>query len=96
MSGQICGIDEAGLLAEIERYNGNAEQGVDPDFGRGQDYYGKYCTYASVDYDGPARTLKPIDTPPYYAAEIVPVVLGTMGGIKTDARSHNGLYLRRL
>lgn len=95
-----CGIDKAGLLAEIERYNGNAEQGVDPDFGRGQDYYGKYCTYASVDYDGPARTLKPIDTPPYYAAEIVPVVLGTMGGIKTDARAQThdmeGNVIKRL
>lgn len=82
-----CGIDKDGLLAQIERFNDFAERGEDPDFGRGQDYYGQNSVYTSTDYEGPFRTLQPISTPPFYAAEIVPVVLGTMGGIKTNARA---------
>lgn len=82
-----CGIDKEGLLAQIARFNEYAERGEDPDFGRGQDYYGQNSIYTSTDYEGPFRTLQPIATPPFYAAEIVPVVLGTMGGIKTNANA---------
>ncbi|ACV22408.1 3-oxosteroid 1-dehydrogenase [Slackia heliotrinireducens] len=82
-----CGIDKEGLLEEIARFNENAEQGLDPDFGRGQDYYGQNSIYTSTDYEGAFRTLQPIATPPFYAAEIVPVVLGTMGGAKTNANA---------
>lgn len=82
-----CGIDKDGLLEQIARFNEFAEKGEDPDFGRGQDYYGQNSIYTSTDYEGPFRTLQPISTPPYYAAEIVPVVLGTMGGIKTNAHA---------
>ncbi len=83
---EACGIDKEGLLTEVARYNANAEKGEDPDFGRGQNYYGQNSIYTSTDYEGPFRTLQPLATPPFYAAEIVPVVLGTMGGIKTNAR----------
>lgn len=82
-----CGIDKEGLLEQIARFNKYAERGEDPDFGRGQDYYGQNSIYTSTDYEGPFRTLQPISTPPFYAAEIVPVVLGTMGGIKTNAQA---------
>lgn len=82
-----CGIDREGFLAQIERFNEYAERGEDPDFGRGQDYYGQNSVYTSTDYEGPFRTLQPISTPPFYAAEIVPIVLGTMGGIKTNSQA---------
>lgn len=82
-----CGIDKEGLLEQIARYNEFAEKGEDPDFGRGQDYYGQNSIYTSTDYEGSFRTLQPISTAPYYVAEIVPVVLGTMGGIKTNAQA---------
>ncbi|NPD32682.1 FAD-dependent oxidoreductase [Eggerthellaceae bacterium zg-997] len=82
-----CGIDKEGLLAQIARFNEHAERGEDPDFGRGQDYYGQNSAYVSSGYEGAFRTLQPISTPPFYAAEIVPVVLGTMGGIKTNAQA---------
>lgn len=82
-----CGIDKEGLLEQIARFNEYAERGEDPDFGRGQDYYGQNSIYTSTDYEGPFRTLQPIGTAPFYAAEIVPVVLGTMGGIKTNAQA---------
>ncbi len=39
----------------------------------------------SKGFEGAARTLAPLTTPPFYAAEIVPVLLGTMGGIKVDS-----------
>ncbi len=84
---RACGIDEEGLLAQISRFNEYAEKGEDPDFGRGQDYYGQHSTYSSPGFKGPFRTLQPISTAPYYAAEIVPVVLGTMGGIKTNSHA---------
>lgn len=95
-----CGIDVDGFLAEIAHYNENAEKGLDPDFGRGQDYYGQNSIYTSTDYDGPFRTLQPISTPPYYAAEIVPVMLGTMGGVATNGRAealdNEGNVIKRL
>lgn len=80
-----CGIDKQSLLAEVSRYNENAEMGLDPDFQRGQDYYAQQSTYSSKGFEGAARTLAPLTTPPFYAAEIVPVLLGTMGGIKVDS-----------
>lgn len=82
-----CGIDAEGLLAEVARYNENAEAGLDPDFGRGQDYYGQHYAGGDADYEGAARTLAPLGEGPYWAAEVVPVVLGTMGGVKTNADS---------
>ena len=35
---EACGIDADGLKATLESFNASAGHGIDPDFGRGQDY----------------------------------------------------------
>lgn len=83
---EACGIDPDGLVEQVQRFNDYAEQGLDPDFGRGQDYYGQNSTYTDANFEGAFRTLGALATPPYYAAEITCGILGTMGGIKADAK----------
>lgn len=80
-------INSENLAAEVARFNGNAEKGEDPDFGRGQDYFGQNYQRVDLELDGPFRTLAPLNTPPFWAAEVVPAMLGTMGGIKINAQS---------
>ena len=38
---QMCGIDPAGLSETVERFNQNAAQGIDPDYGRGESAYNR-------------------------------------------------------
>ena len=37
----MCDIDPGGLCATVERFNANAAQGIDPDYGRGQSAYNR-------------------------------------------------------
>ena len=60
----MCGIDGAGLAETVERFNANAEQGIDPDYGRGESAYNR----ALGDPNPKVHPcLGPIDEPPYYA-----------------------------
>jgi 3-oxosteroid 1-dehydrogenase len=78
---RMCGIDAAGLAETVERFNANAERGVDPDFGRGQSAYNR----ALGDPNHKVHPcLGPIDEPPYYACEVLPGDIGTCGGLLTD------------
>ena len=78
---RMCGIDAAGLTATVERFNKYAEQGTDPDYGRGESAYNKSL-------GDPHRKvhpcLGPIDEPPYYGVEVLPGDIGTCGGVVTD------------
>ena len=69
----------AGALAQtVQRFNGFAAKGLDPDFGRGQSAYNDclgdpgYRTNAA---------LGPLDRAPYYATKVVPADVGTCGGL---------------
>jgi 3-oxosteroid 1-dehydrogenase len=69
----------AGTLDEtVNRFNGFAAKGLDPDFGRGQSAYNDclgdpgYRTNAA---------LGPLDRAPYYATRVVPADVGTCGGL---------------
>lgn len=78
---RMCGIDPAGLSETVERFNGHAVQGVDPDYGRGASAYNR----ALGDPNPKVHPcLGPLDEPPYYAVEIVPGDIGTCGGLLTD------------
>ena len=78
---RLCGVDPAGLSATIERFNRNAEQGRDPDYGRGESAYNK----ALGDPNPRVHScLGPIDEPPYYGVQVVPGDIGTCGGLVTD------------
>jgi 3-oxosteroid 1-dehydrogenase len=78
---RMCGIDPAGLAETVERFNRDASQGSDSEYGRGESAYNRAL-------GDPNRRvhpcLGPIDEPPYYAVEVVPGDIGTCGGLVTD------------
>lgn len=75
------GIDAEGLAETLERFNELARVGADPDFHRGESAYDRYWG----DESAPHPALGPVDSPPYYAIEVISGVLGTKGGIVTNA-----------
>jgi 3-oxosteroid 1-dehydrogenase len=76
-----CGIDAAGLAATVERFNGFARTGSDPDFHRGESAYNRYYGDPTVK---PNPNLAAIARAPFYAVAIYPGDVGTAGGILAD------------
>jgi 3-oxosteroid 1-dehydrogenase len=76
-----CGIDPVGLAAEVARFNGFAERGVDDDFQRGDN---AYAAYWGDPTNKPNPSLGTIAQPPFWAAPLVPGDVGTCGGAITD------------
>jgi 3-oxosteroid 1-dehydrogenase len=79
-----CGIDPAGLAAEVDRFNQYAATGREPDFGRGDSPIDRYYGDPAVK---PNPCLAPLDKPPYCAIELWPGDLGTKGGLVTDVHA---------
>lgn len=82
---QALGIDRAGLLGSVVRFNGFASKGKDLDFSRGEGAWG-----ASSGEHGKRRrnpSLGKIDKPPFWAVKVYPGDAGTKGGLLIDARS---------
>jgi 3-oxosteroid 1-dehydrogenase len=77
------GVPAEGLRRTVERFNGHARAGADPDFGRGNSAYDHY--YGDPRLQNPS--LAPLDKAPFYAVRIVPGDLGTKGGLRTDERA---------
>jgi 3-oxosteroid 1-dehydrogenase len=75
------GVPAANLAASVERFNGFAAQGQDPDFNRGATLNDLHYTDPRVT---PNPSLGPIDTAPFYAVQVVPGDLGTKAGLYTD------------
>ena len=76
-------VEPATLRATVDRFNGFAREGHDPDFHRGES--------ASDRYYGDPRSkpnpcLGPIESGPFYAIRVYPGDLGTKGGLVTDLR----------
>jgi 3-oxosteroid 1-dehydrogenase len=76
------GADPAALAATVAEFNADVAAGHDPVFGRGDSAYDLWAGDRSK--EGRARTLGPVDTPPYYALELHSGCLGTSGGARTD------------
>jgi succinate dehydrogenase/fumarate reductase flavoprotein subunit len=94
------GVDAAGLVATVARWNELVRIGHDDDFGRGDSAYDGWSGDQQF-LGSPQATLGPIDEPPYYAVEIHSGTLGTKGGPRTDVdgrvldfdgRAIDGLY----
>ncbi|WP_273676554.1 FAD-dependent oxidoreductase [Erythrobacter fulvus] len=81
LAGQI-GIDAAALTETVARFNVHADEGHDPDFGRGTSAYDHF--YGDRSREGAAVTLGAIREAPFYAVEISSGLLGTNGGPRTD------------
>lgn len=88
------------LIETISTFNAHAAEGKDPEFGRGEDIYSIEVPWNDTTREGAFRTLAPLIEAPFYAAELVPVMLGTYGGIRVDANANalhvNGSQLGRL
>jgi len=78
------GIDPEALVATVERFNRNAELGIDPDFGKGQDVYSHFCGDQS---HKPNPALGPVKSKPFYAVEIRVGALTTLAGLDTNANA---------
>jgi 3-oxosteroid 1-dehydrogenase len=78
---QRTGIDPQGLEAEIAKFNGFAEKGVDADFGRGNSVHNRAMGDPTVK---PNPSLGTIEKAPFYAVTIWPMDVGTSGGLVTD------------
>ncbi len=79
------GIDPGALADTVERFNGHAEAGADPDFGRGTSKHDTW--WGDAAQEGAATTLGPIDTAPFWAVEVHSGALGTKGGPRTTAEA---------
>ncbi|EME65690.1 FAD-dependent oxidoreductase [Amycolatopsis decaplanina] len=71
----LIGVDPAGFVETVDRFNENAKAGADPEFGRGGREY---------DSAGGEPTLRPLSEPPYFAVAVHAGLGGTKGGPKTD------------
>lgn len=63
-----AGIDPQGLTETVSRFNVNAEQGVDPDFGRGKQPWGAWMTGDKTHKPNP--NLGPLVKGPFYAVKL--------------------------
>ncbi|MGH8506851.1 MAG: FAD-binding protein, partial [Stenotrophobium sp.] len=84
LAGKI-GVDAGGLAATVEKMNGYAKTGVDPEFGKGKTSIDRYYSDPSVK---PNTCLGPIIKPPFYAVKMDAGENGTKGGLVTDAQAH--------
>ena len=75
------GVDAAGLVKTVTRFNEFAAAGRDEEFGRGDSAYDRYYGDPRC---RPNPNLAPLARPPFYAVKIVPGDLGTKGGLRTD------------
>ena len=78
------GIDAAGLLETVERFNGFVEEGVDQDFLRGWSKYDQFLGDPRMEKNPNLGTL---EKGPFYAVEIHAGTMGTKGGPKTTVNA---------
>jgi 3-oxosteroid 1-dehydrogenase len=74
------GVPGDELAATVARFNEMTAEGVDRDFGRGEEAYDRAFSRGK-------SPLVPIETPPFHAAAFGLSDLGTKGGLRTDARA---------
>ena len=79
---RALGIDASGLEAAIARFNELAARGEDGDFHRGASAHDRYNGDPE---HRPNPCLGPLDTPPFFAVELLPGSVSTKGGLVCDA-----------
>lgn len=78
------GVDPDGLSLTIKNHNRYAEQGVDPEFGKGSNAYNRLFGHKRA---SPNPNLAPIETSPFVALRIFPGSLGTAVGLKATGNA---------
>ncbi len=79
---QALGVDRAGLLGTVVRYNGFAGKGRDLDFSRGE--AGRAAEAAGAQGKRRSPSLGKVDKPPFWAVKVYPGDTGTKGGLVVD------------
>ena len=74
------GVDGDGLADTVARHNRYAEDGSDPDFGKGDDAFNRFNGDAG---HAPNPCLGPIWSPPYVAVAVWPAEIGSSIGLAT-------------
>ena len=74
-------IDSQPLTVTVERFNANALEHQDPDFGKGSNGYNHFN---GDPFHQPNPCLAPLATPPFYAVRVIPGDLGTFLGLRAD------------
>ena len=74
------GVDGAGLADTVTRHNRFAEDGSDPDFGKGDDAFNRFNGDSGR---APNPCLGPIASPPYVAVAVWPAEIGCSIGLAT-------------
>lgn len=82
--GESLGIDGAALESTAARFNDQAEQGRDDDFGKGSTEYNRYLGDGE---HGPNPCLGPLRQGPFYAVKVVAGDIGTAVGIACNERA---------
>jgi succinate dehydrogenase/fumarate reductase flavoprotein subunit len=82
--GEALGIDAEALAATVLRYNEDARAGVDRQFHKGADPYGKYLGDGA---HAPNPCMAPIERRPFHAVALYPGDLGTSAGLRTNAHA---------
>ncbi|WP_454693034.1 FAD-dependent oxidoreductase [Achromobacter aegrifaciens] len=78
------GVPGDALQATVERYNADAAQGQDRDFGKGSTAYNRYLGDPE---HGPNPCLAPLAAGPYYAVKVYPGDIGTACGIAANPQA---------
>jgi succinate dehydrogenase/fumarate reductase flavoprotein subunit len=78
------GLDASALVATVDRYNGGARRGLDPEFGRGGTIYQRALGDAG---QMPNPCVASIEQAPFYALRVFPADLGTAVGLKIDGEA---------
>lgn len=78
------GVDAAGLVATVQRFNPMAARGRDEDFHKGESLFDRYYGDPSVQLN---PCLAPLSRGPFYAVRIDAGDIGTKGGLLTDVHA---------
>lgn len=79
---RALGIDGSALRTTIRRFNALAARGEDADFRRGASAHDRFNGDPE---HRPNPCLGPLDTPPFFAVELLPGSVSTKGGLLCDA-----------
>lgn len=78
------GVDAAGLVSCVQRFNALAAQGRDEDFHKGESLFDRYYGDPHVQ---PNPCLAPLAKGPFYAVRVDAGDIGTKGGLLTDVHA---------
>jgi 3-oxosteroid 1-dehydrogenase len=79
----LISVPPDALTQTLERFNKFAADGLDPEFGRGEDAVDR--EWGDTSQDGPRSCLAPLERGPFHATRVYAGCSGTTGGPRIDA-----------